>query len=272
MTSEKTKSTLVAKILDQRKSELLDLLQCYLAMGDDINVRADNGERPLHAACESGQVATVQYLCEHFAVLDWQDNNGNTALHVAVSNGHLDVTRVLEVKGAILNAADNTGSTPLHIAAKGGYLNIVQYFTENFAPIDRRDAKKETAILVAAGEGNEKIVRVLVEQGAEIGVRDIEGKTAFDVATEKCYVVVTELLRYRAERKTIVCSREQRIEKPETDETPEDTVVPTGAWGLIFHQAKPRWTRRGEREKNVRGRRKEDSKSSVVDLGLGMRS
>ena len=74
---------------------------------------------------------------------------------------------------------------------------------------------------MAAGEGHEKIVRVLVEQGAEIGVRDIEGK---------CYVVITELLRYRAVGKTIVCSREQRIEKPETDETPEDIVVPTGAW------------------------------------------
>ena len=126
MTSEKAKSTLVAKTLDQRKSELVDLLQCYLAIGDDINVKADNGERPLHAACESGQVATVQYLCDRGAVLEWQDNNGNTALHVAVCNGHLDVTRFLLEKGAILNAAGNAGSTPLHIAAKGGYLNIVQ--------------------------------------------------------------------------------------------------------------------------------------------------
>jgi len=51
--------------------------------------------------------------------------------------------------------------------------------------------------------------------------------------------------------------------------------------GLMFHQAKPRWTWRGEgregerereRERNVGGRRKEDSMSSVLDLDLGMRS
>jgi len=42
--------------------------------------------------------------------------------------------------------------------------------------------------------------------------------------------------------------------------------------GLIFHQAKPRWTRRGEKEKNVGGWRKKDSQSSVLDLDLGMRS
>jgi len=42
--------------------------------------------------------------------------------------------------------------------------------------------------------------------------------------------------------------------------------------GLIFHHAKPRWSRRGEGEKNVGGRRKEESKSSVLDLVLGMRS
>jgi len=89
---------------------LVDLLQGFVAMGDDINLKADNGECPLHAACESGQVATVQYLCDHGAVLDWQDNTGNTALHVAVSNGHLDVTRILVEKGANLCGSDGSGS------------------------------------------------------------------------------------------------------------------------------------------------------------------
>jgi ankyrin repeat protein len=93
----------------------LDLLQHFVAMGDDINVKADTEEIPLHSASESGQVATVQYLCKHGALLDLQDN-GNTALHVAVSNGHLDVTGVLLEKGANLCAADASGSTALNIA------------------------------------------------------------------------------------------------------------------------------------------------------------
>jgi len=113
----------------------LDFLQRFVDMGDDINVRADNGEIPLHAECKSGHVATVDCLCEHGAILDWQDNNGNTALHVAVSNGYLEVTRILVEKGANLCAADASGLTALHIAAKGAYLNIVQYLAHSFAPI-----------------------------------------------------------------------------------------------------------------------------------------
>ena len=98
----------------------MDLLQRFVNMGDDIIVKANKGESPLHAACEYEQVASVHYLCEHGAVLDLQDNNGNTALHVAVSNGHLDVTRVHVDKGANLCAADASSLTPLHIAAKCG--------------------------------------------------------------------------------------------------------------------------------------------------------
>jgi serine/threonine-protein phosphatase 6 regulatory ankyrin repeat subunit B len=182
----------------------LDLLQCFLSMGDDINVKDDNGEIPLHAASKSGHAATVKYLCEHGALMNLQDNNGNTALHVAVTNEHFDVTRILVEKGANLCAADASGSTALHIAAKGGYLNIVQYLAESFAPIDRRNAKNETALLMAAAEGHEKIVSVLIEQGAGIGVRDIEGKTALDIATDKGYTAITQMLKDRAEGRKLV--------------------------------------------------------------------
>jgi ankyrin len=133
------------------KFGFMDLLQRFVAMGDDVNVKADNGESPLHAACESGQVATVQYLSENGALLNVQDNNGNTALHVAVSNGHLDAARVLVEKGANLCAADASGSTALHIAAKGRYLNIVQYLADSSAPIDRRNDKKKNSTFSGSG-------------------------------------------------------------------------------------------------------------------------
>ena len=202
-------------ILESARFGFLDLLRGFVAKGDDINVKADNGESPLHAACESGQLAIVRYLCVHGALLDLHDNNGNTALHVAVGNGHLDVTRVLVEKGANLCAADASGSTALHLAAKGGYLNIVQCLADSSAPTDMRNAKKETALLVVSAEGHEKIVRFLIEEGAGIGVRDIERKTAFDIATEKGYTAITQLLRDRAEGRKLACSNSHTV--PQTD-------------------------------------------------------
>ena len=193
-------------MVEAARFAFLDLLQHFEAMGDDINVRADNGESPLHSACESGQVATVQYLCEHGALLDLQDNNGNTALHVAVCNGHLEVTRVLVEKGANLCATDISGSTALHKAAKGGYLNIVQYLADSLAPIDKRNAKNETALLVAATDGHEKIVSFFIEEGAGIGVRNVEGNTALDISRVKGYTAIKQLLIDRAEGRKLVCS------------------------------------------------------------------
>jgi ankyrin repeat protein len=93
-------------IVSAARFGFVDLLQLFVDMKHDINVKDENGESPLHAACKSGQVDTVQYLCEHGALLYLRDSNGNTALHVAVSNGHLDATRVLVKKGANLRAAD----------------------------------------------------------------------------------------------------------------------------------------------------------------------
>jgi ankyrin repeat protein len=70
---------------------------------------------------------------------------------------------------------------------------------DSFAPIDRRNGKNKGALLVAVAEGNEKIVIVLIEQGAGIGVRNISGKTALDIATDKGYTAITQLLKDRAE-------------------------------------------------------------------------
>jgi ankyrin repeat protein len=75
---------------------------------------------------------------------------------------------------------------------------------DSFAPIDRRNAKNETVLLVAAAKGPERIVIVLIEQGAGIGVRDIEGKTALDIATDKGYTAITQLLKDRAEGRKLV--------------------------------------------------------------------
>ena len=74
-------------------------------------------------------------------------------------------------------------------------MNIVQYLADSFPTIDRRNTKKETALLVATAEGNEKIMSVLIEQGAGIGVRDIQGKTALNIATDKGYTDITQLLK-----------------------------------------------------------------------------
>ena len=50
---------------------------------------------------------------------------------------------------------------------------------------------------MAAPEGHEKIVSFLIEQEAENGLAEIEEKTTLDVATQKVYEIITQLLTYK---------------------------------------------------------------------------
>jgi ankyrin repeat protein len=116
----------ILRIVAAARFGFLDLLKRFVAMGDDINAKADNGESLLHVACKFGYAATVRYLCEHGAVLDWQDNNGNTALHVAAEVGHKEIYRILLNRGASVNVQDKNGKTPLILATEKGGVEIVR--------------------------------------------------------------------------------------------------------------------------------------------------
>jgi ankyrin repeat protein len=182
----------------------LDLLQHFVDIGHDINVKVEDGESPLHVACKSGHVTTVQYLSEHGALLDSQDNSGNTALHVAVSNDHLEVTRVLVEKGANLAIVNASGTTALHIAAVYGHENTVHLLVKAGAALDCGDSLGRTALWGAASSGHKSIVRFLLENGSCMNIPDCDGVAPIHIAArvghwDAVYAFVMHDLKIRLE-------------------------------------------------------------------------
>ena len=87
----------------------LQVVQCLIEKGSNIEVRDDYHETPLHIACENGHLPIVQYLIDKGANMKHElhsEKYERTLLHIASSNCHLQVQCLVE-KGATIEAKFN---------------------------------------------------------------------------------------------------------------------------------------------------------------------
>ena len=87
------------------------------------------GVKPLHLACENGQMNIIQYLInEAHCDPSCEDNNYRTPLHYAIRHGHVNVVHYL-INKAHCDPSCVTifGETPLHYACFHRQTNTVQY-------------------------------------------------------------------------------------------------------------------------------------------------
>ena len=117
-------STLLHKVVESNKPQLLSALLKYLDNDCNINEKNDKCETALHEACRGGNLECIRVLigdgkCDP----NIQLSDGSTALHVAVSSDyhtvyqHEVVQCLLESIKIDTNLKDHSGLTPLHIAA-----------------------------------------------------------------------------------------------------------------------------------------------------------
>lgn len=114
-------------------------------------------------AALAGDTGAVKDLVSKGADVSAKDNEGRTALMFAVINIHRETVKVLLDRGADVNARANDGGTALMLATSGG---------------------------------DGEIVQMLLRKGADVrGAFEATGKTAHELAAEKGYATVVELLR-----------------------------------------------------------------------------
>jgi Ankyrin repeats (3 copies) len=93
-----------------RSEEVFDLL---LAHGGNIRVVDHRGWSLLHFACAEGNIESLVYLSgTHDLPLDVRDDNGNTPLHAACIRGQLDLAMTLISMGASIHVINNDGMKP----------------------------------------------------------------------------------------------------------------------------------------------------------------
>jgi uncharacterized protein len=129
------------------------------------------------------------------AVNDYADD-GFTPLGLACYFGQFEVARYLVLKGADVNQPSNNGFRvfPIHSAAAGSYNNIAKMLIDNGAKVNVRQQAGATPLHSAAQNGNLELLILLLENGAETEVRMEGGKMASDLALDKGFKEIAEIL------------------------------------------------------------------------------
>lgn len=126
----------------------------------DVNSRDELERTPLHKAC-TNSLAIVQYLCEEedcdpqsAPVVDYFNWS---PLHFACQSNKCDIVHyLLWYRNYDVNCRDNFGSTPLHVACKEGHQEMVTWLRSTpGCNVEAQDRAGNTPLHIACHYGHQ---------------------------------------------------------------------------------------------------------------------
>lgn len=152
----------------------------------------------IHEACAVGLTEQVQFMLEQKPeVINELSSHGFYPLGIAAHFGQEEIVRILLLQHANPNAASKNGYQvfPIHSALSGQHDRIVKQLIEAGAEVNVLQSSRTSPLHLAAQQGNIDLIIVLLEHGADISVRNEFGQTAADLASEKGFHEIAEILK-----------------------------------------------------------------------------
>uniref|UniRef100_A0A8C4SNA5 Caskin-2-like n=1 Tax=Erpetoichthys calabaricus TaxID=27687 RepID=A0A8C4SNA5_ERPCA len=175
-----------------------DLISLLLEAQATVDIKDNNGIRPLHYAAWQGMADKVFMLLRAGASVNMASQDGQIPLHLAAQYGHYEViSRVVVAQlllnsnmcAALLEGGENKDgleiacNTPLHLAARNGHKEIIQILLKAGISINRT-TRAGTALHEAALYGKKEVVRLLLDSGIDVNLRNTYGQTALDIVNQ----------------------------------------------------------------------------------------
>ncbi|MCP4442950.1 MAG: hypothetical protein GY810_28930 [Aureispira sp.] len=179
-------------------------VQYMLAQGANPRAVNNRGRNALHEQCDTrGYLESLQYLLEAGVEIDALDEHQKTPLHLLCQR-RSDMPEEVEYllkKGANPNIKDHTEQTVLHRAAwvwqaKEATLQILLQYGADINVVDRDG---NTPLHIAINRNNKEVTTELMKHKPNTVISNKEGKTAYQLAIEKGYVALANLINERAE-------------------------------------------------------------------------
>lgn len=219
-------SNMLEQLMEAARSGDAEAIRTMLQKNPELASKSmPNGESPLTAALYHGKQAAVEALLdcgvnvsihEAAALGDWDtiaymlnmeqrliseySYDGWTPLHLACFFGGYEAAELLIKRGADVNARSKNGMSnmPIHAAAAGKRTAIVQLLLDNGADPNVQQNGGWTPIQQSVSHYDIGMTELLLHYGADPHLAQDAGVTAFDIAEEKGYGELLEILRRKA--------------------------------------------------------------------------
>jgi|GEM_PF-4251595 len=154
--------------------------------GLSLDARNENGETPLHVACEKNKFEMAKWLIENGANINVPTDNGDMPIHYAAKFADLVLVKLLVENGVDVNvrSGEDYDSTALRLAVRCRKIDVIKFLVENGADTELRygSSRPETVLQEAARYGYTEGAEFLIQEGANFSVTDHLGDTIIEKA------------------------------------------------------------------------------------------
>lgn len=178
----------------------IDKVKTCLALGVDINTCDCQGKTAITLASLYQQYACVQALIDAGADINKQDYTCLNFFLISCLNDDLTLLRIILLAKLDFNCVTCFGGVGLTLACEKGYLSIVkELLAHTEINVNQTNYVGWTLLLEAivlndGGIKQQAIVQLLLEHGASPHLTDKYGKTLLELARERGFEEIAQLL------------------------------------------------------------------------------
>jgi len=188
----------------KRKFFLLVLFLINFSFAHSFNLfkgkEVNSKDMSLDVASILGETEIVKKLLESGVDVNEKNEEGETALHIASLVNNVEIVKLLLESGADVNVKNTLGQTALHVASSPNNVEVIKLLLEFGANPNVKTKKGgATPLHYASIFGKLEVVKLLIASGADIHTKTYSGKTAKDIAIEKGYQDIVEILADKEE-------------------------------------------------------------------------
>ena len=162
--------------------------------GADINTTNKEGQTPLLAACEQGNIEIATLLMKNGAQINATNKGERPLLNLACAKGNIEIVTLLIENGADINKVDVDGRSPLILACRNGITEVAKLLIKQGAEFQQVNREGETPLLAACEQGNIEIATLLIKNGAQINATNKGGRPLLNLACAKGNIEIVTLL------------------------------------------------------------------------------
>ncbi|ELX8380523.1 ankyrin repeat domain-containing protein [Providencia vermicola] len=192
--------TLEQEFLSAAEQGNLDLLKNCLKKGVDINTTNRQGRTAIVNASLNKHYECVTFLINAGADINKQDQTCFNPFLLSCLNNDLTLLRIVLPAKPNLDLLTRFGGVGITPASEKGHVDIVRELLEktdinvNHTNFVGWTPLLEAIVLNDGGEKQQQIVKILLEHGANPHMTDKYGKKPLELAREKGYHEIAELL------------------------------------------------------------------------------